>query len=243
MAVGVITQLQVLRARVIAATDKDTDPAVSTAQLNDWIGEAIRELWIRMIPVNRDAFTMTMLAPGTGVTFTAPNLYTLSPADAPPAYAILGVRAVDVDIGGATYQRIRPWRFQSRSQVARLSYHVRAALTGTEAAPSVKGNVVLEILPKELAQSYTYRVWYYQAPNIDLTLDANPIALPFGGDTYVAAMVAANVRVRYEEDPAPHWQIAERAWTAMILPWLTQGLQGEAAVPNDWTDDDGETWT
>lgn len=240
MSVGITTDLNTLRAAILSDTDKENDGAVTTVQLDAWIQEAVRELWTRMVPVGRDNFTQTMLMSvgAADVTFTAPNLFVLKPLGNVSVQAkILGVRGVDVDICGQNYRPIRPYRFRSRGYVGRLSYRVRGTALGADTAGDV-GTITIEILPKEFATLYPFRVWYLQAPELS-ALAANPITLPFGGDTYVTQMACVHCRLRFEEDPTQHLALAERSWL-QVRDWLTGGMQGPAATPDDWTDDDNE---
>lgn len=57
----------------------------------------------------------------------------------------------------------------------------------------------------------TYRLVYWQAPS--LTGDYT-ILVPEGLEEVIVERVAAWVRVRMEEDPAPHQQMADRIWNS-----------------------------
>src|SRR4051812_1872036 len=109
MSVGITTNLLALRTSILSDTDKESDGAVTSAQVNTWIYEALRDLWARMVPIGRDNFcqTMTMAVGATDVTFTAPNLFTLKPTGAPSTQAaLLGIRGVDVDVGGSNFKPV-----------------------------------------------------------------------------------------------------------------------------------------
>jgi len=220
-----------LRDAALSNSDKDSDDMVSTGQVNAWLNEGLRSLWMRLVPIARDELLKTQ-----NFTISAPgNTHTPS-----ALFDFFAVRGIGVNYGSGKYTRLRPYRFGRRGSVGRLTYRV----SGMDSV-----GALIEIQPAELASVWPLQLLYVKNPSVKvnggptishiLVNNDDTIALPFSGDVYVQEYAAARARVRAEEDPTPHLAMLKMAWEE-VRGALAAGSQGSAAYPDDWCDDDND---
>ncbi len=77
-----------------------------------------------------------------------------------------------------------------------------------------EGGTSLKLAPAALAAG-TYRIVYVQKPTV-LTLtgsgNGSTLAVPQGLEDVILELVCARVRVRFDEDPSPHYARAGQVW-------------------------------
>jgi hypothetical protein len=178
-------------ADVRAATDQDASGQVPPDAYRRWIDQeyqAVRRLLGSLIPSLYLARVSFTIATGNTWAITPPlwgRLHLLERDNGPGNYvALAAANPLDPE-------RI-PWRY------------VQAVLE--------RGNV-LEIYP-ELTAAGNYRATYIAQPArlaVDGSADGTVVDVPPEFDRVIAERVAARVRVRVEEDPAPHIRAAEEA--------------------------------
>lgn len=213
-----------------ALTDRAKDPSLENEQLAPWINQEARRLWVLAAQMGADEFTKVsaQFSVTAGNTFT---IATVGGADA--ATDFMHLRGVDVTYdGGAHFVRVRPWRFIERDRLDVLRYRLLGR--------------VLHLLPAEFAKTRPLRYWYvFKPPEMlasgDPVLQPDTIDLPVGGDDFIAAGVAAKIRVRYEEDPIIHLA-AQRAAGDTMQRWFAMNRQGEGEPVREADADDGEIW-
>jgi hypothetical protein len=176
-------------------TDNDGYTLFTPAQLCDQINCELTTLWQWAIRCNRDAFTKVTSSFQLGA-----GVQTISMIAASPGLALAdwkAPRGVDVQVGGgssmANWRKLRLWNFTARDRISRLSYRFLGE--------------TLWIMPPDQASQYPLRVWYiFDAPQVSSSALTTPISIPDGADDYVKQGLAARIRVRLDDDPAPHLQ-------------------------------------
>jgi hypothetical protein len=178
-----LATLTELLADIRAATDHDTDTAVTDAQLTSWINQeyfAVRRVLGDVAP--------TLYTAATTFSIVAGNTYTIVAAD------FSKVRRLERS-NGSSYDPMR----------------VASAVDpeGSCDYTFLERSTVLEIYPSNAAVT-SYRLNYITKP-AKLTAGADVCDVPEGVERVIVEKVAARVRIRLEEDPSPHLQAASAA--------------------------------
>ena len=205
---------------VNALTDNDGYSLISTAQYIAWMNNEMSTAWQWGMRCNRDAFTSNKEGQ-----ITAPANYISITATAPTGLGVtdfLSVRGVDLKLGDQAYKKIRPWNFVTRDRLIMLSYR------------AIGEN--LWLMPPQYSSLYPFRLWYItKAPAAVVGSLSTALSLPTGVDEYVKQGIAAKIRVRLDEDPAPHLQAQTQA-RAGTEAWL-QSAHGDQGTIADTSDD------
>jgi hypothetical protein len=208
-----------------AATDNDGYTLVTTAQLCDWLNDALTDLWLWAKRCNRDAFTKV-----TSAFSISSGSNTVSMTAASPGLALTDwgtPRGVDVQVGGGSsminWKKLRLWNFTTRDRVYRLCYRFIGE--------------TLWIYPADQAAQYPLRVWYLSnAPVVSSSALSTAFSIPEGAKDFLIQTLAAKIRIRLDDDPAPHLAIAgaTRLATEANLA-QAKGDQGSIADVSDET--------
>jgi hypothetical protein len=203
-----------------ALTDNDGYSLISTAQFIAWMNNEISTAWQWGMRCNRDAFTSNKEGQ-----ITSPANYISITATAPTGLGVtdfLSVRGVDLKLGDQIYKKIRPWNFVTRDRLIMLSYR------------AIGEN--LWLMPPQYSSLYPFRLWYItKAPAAAVGSLSTALSLPTGVDEYVKQGMAAKVRIRLDEDPAPHLEAQAQA-RAGTEAWL-QSAHGDQGTIADTSDD------
>ena len=203
-----------------ALTDNDGYSLISTAQFIAWMNNEISTAWQWGMRRNRDAFTSSKEGQ-----ITSPANYISITAAAPTGLGVtdfLSVRGVDLKLGDQIYKKIRPWNFVTRDRLIMLSYR------------AIGEN--LWLMPPQYSSLYPFRLWYItKAPAAVVGSLSTALSLPTGVDEYVKQGIAAKIRVRLDDDPAPHLQ-AQAGAQAGVEAWL-QSAHGDQGTIADVSDD------
>lgn len=204
---------------VEAITDNDGYDLISDVQLVTWMNNEMSTMWQWGIRCSRDAFTK----PKEGQIANGSNYISIT-ATAPTGLGVtdfLSLRDVDLKVGDGYYKKIRQYNFATRDRVIQMSYR----LLGED----------LWINPPNISSLYPFRLWYLsKAPVASAAALSTPLSLPTGGDEYVKQGMAAKVRIRLDDDPAPHYAAQEQAKRG-VEAWLasSRGAQGAIADVSD----------
>jgi len=179
------------------ATDQDeTTGPVSDTQLTAWVNEVYPTLFRQLADLIPDFFTtitadFTLAAGVSTVTTTTLGINTT-----------LGKpRVLERKSGsGVTYRPLPYLRALNAGWPRRLSWRFI-------------GNTTFHLLPPASAQG-TYRLQFLRKALVLAGTD--PIDLPDGGDRVLIEDVAALVRPRLQQDPAPHLEARKRAWDLLV---------------------------
>jgi len=205
---------------VNALTDNDGYSLISTAQYIAWMNNEMSTAWQWGMRCNRDAFTSNKEGQ-----ITSPANYISITATAPTGLGVtdfLSVRGVDLKLGDQAYKKIRPWNFVTRDRLIMLSYR------------AIGEN--LWLMPPQYSSLYPFRLWYItKAPAAAVGSLSTALSLPTGVDEYVKQGMAAKVRIRLDEDPAPHFEAQAQA-RAGTEAWL-QSAHGDQGTIADTSDD------
>ena len=203
-----------------ALTDNDGYSLISTAQFVAWMNNEISTAWQWGMRCNRDAFTSNKEGQ-----ITSPANYISITATAPTGLGVtdfLSVRGVDLKLGDQIYKKIRPWNFVTRDRLIMLSYR------------AIGEN--LWLMPPQYSSLYPFRLWYItKAPAAVVGSLSTALSIPTGVDEYVKEGIAAKIRVRLDDDPAPHLQ-AQAGARAGVEAWL-QSAHGDQGTIADVSDD------
>ena len=211
-------------------TDNDGYNLVSATQFVDWINNELTTAWGWMGRSNRDIITkvtsqFSIVPPqdvnGISMTASSPGL-TLTDFSYP--------RGVEVLVTGNMWKPIRKWSFTTRNQTYSLCYRFI-------------GETML-VQPYDQSTSYPYRVWYVFSPPVVAvngggTLVNTAISIPANLDEYIKQGLAAKIRIRLDDDPAPHWQ-AQGVVKQQLMAWLRTN-SGDQSVIAD-VDREGRDW-
>ena len=203
-----------------ALTDNDGYSLISTAQFIAWMNNEMSTAWQWGMRCNRDAFTSNKEGQ-----ITSPANYISITATAPTGLGVtdfLSVRGVDLKLGDQIYKKIRPWNFVTRDRLIMLSYR------------AIGEN--LWLMPPQYSSLYPFRLWYItKAPAAVAGSLSTALSIPTGVDEYVKQGIAAKIRVRLDDDPAPHLQ-AQADARAGVEAWL-QSAHGDQGTIADVSDD------
>ena len=205
-----------------ALTDNDGYSLISTAQFITWMNNEISTAWQWGMRCNRDAFTSSK----EGQITSPANYISITAAGTTPGGLgvtdFLSVRGVDLKLGDQIYKKIRPWNFVTRDRLIMLSYR------------AIGEN--LWLMPPQYSSLYPFRLWYItKAPAAVVGSLSTALSLPTGVDEYVKQGIAAKIRVRLDDDPAPHIQ-AQAGAQAGVEAWL-QSAHGDQGTIADVSDD------
>lgn len=211
------------------ATRHDTDTQVLDTQLYIWLGEHVRALHsmaARLCKSQYTQFASFTIAPGaSAVTVGAGALAAV------PANTYLDFRGLDFDAGGGNYVPLKPLNFRGRgtrqANVGSLSY----LLLGD----------TINIYPSALAPG-NYRLFYIgTVATVNPPVAGTTYVLPEGGDLWLSEQLSARVRVRFQQDPAPHINLAKFYWDTIIRPWLKSRNNADTQLIAE-VEEDFEDW-
>jgi hypothetical protein len=210
------TTPQLLIDDINALTDNDGYSLVSAAQLCSWINNELTSAWAWIGRSNRDVITKCTAQ--FSVT-SAQATGGLSMVAAAPALALTDFsypRGVDILVTADTWKPIRKWSFTTRNMIYSLSYRFIGD--------------TMYIQPSDQATSYPYRVWYiFKAPAVVSTSLSTALSIPDGLDEYIKQGVAAKMRIRLDDDPAPHLQ-AQGISKQEIKAWLRTNSGDQSVI-------------
>lgn len=201
---------------VNALTDNDGYSLVSNAQLCAWINNELTSAWGWIGRGNRDILTkvtaqFSIVPPqdvnGISMTAAAPGL-ALTDFQYP--------RGVEVLVSTNTWKPIRKWSFVTRNQIWSITYRF-------------EGETMI-VQPYDQATSYPMRIWYvFKAPQVSSSALSTPISIPDNLDEYIKQGVAAKVRIRLDDDPAPHLQ-AQGIAKQQLMAWLRTNAGDQSVI-------------
>jgi len=192
-----------------------------------WINNELTTLWQWGKRVNRDVFTKV-----TGSLTMPAGAYTMSMTAAAPAGAAItdwgSPRGVDVSTSTSNWRKLKLYNFVTRDHVGLLSYRFIGD--------------TLWLQPTDQAASYPFRVWYlYSAPVVTTATLANAISIPEGSDEYIKQGVVAKMRIKLDDNPAPHYALQQQA-RSEVTATLTSA-HGDQIIIADVMDEVGpELW-
>jgi hypothetical protein len=177
-----------LIADIRASTDHDSDEQVTDAQLIVWIRGRYKKLRRRLGDLVPDLFTKIT----ADFTITAGNS-SFDLSTSPTSVADMGKLLVVEKKTGADYTPLSLAPIMTADVIPYLSFRQR-------------GNATVDIFPKPAAPA-TYRAKYIGngSPGAVTATDST-LELPEEAGDVLAQDVCARVRVRFEEDPSPHYE-------------------------------------
>jgi hypothetical protein len=186
------------------ATRHDTDTQVTDAQLLIWLGEHVRALHSMAARICKSQYTLTALF--TVASGTTSVTVGSAPLAGVAANTYLDFRGIDFDLGNSAWMPLKPLSFRGRGTADARRYLLRGDTIDLYPTTNTAGN---------------YRLWYIATPfTVTTPVAGTSLALPEGGDLWLAEQLGARIRVRFQQNPQPHLDLAKMYWDAIIRPWL-----------------------
>lgn len=206
------------------ATRHDTDTQVTDAQLLIWLSEHVRALHSMAARICKSQYTLNasfvITAGASSVTVGAGALAAVA------ANTYLDFRGVDFDVGGGNFKPLKPLNFRGRGFVDGRRYLLRGD--------------TIDLYPTINAAG-TYRLWYLGTPmTVTIPVAATSFVLPEGADLWLSEQISARIRVRFQQDPTPHLNLAKLYWETIIRPWLLTRNNADTQVIAQVEDDSEE---
>lgn len=207
------------------ATRHDTDTQVLDTQLYIWLGEHVRALHSMAVRLCKSQYRQS--APFTVASGASSVTVGVGALVAVPANTYLDFNGVDFDVGGGNYQPLKPLNFRGRGVVNGRRYLLRGDSIDLYPAINAAGN---------------YKLWYLPTiATVTPPIAGTTYVLPEGGDLWLSEQLSARVRVRFQQDPTPHINLAKMYWDTIIRPWLMVRNNADTQVIAQ-IEDDFEDW-